>query len=234
MVYQNELSQTMVHNSVLRNSKDFLSVNGIQHIQSAPYHPATNGEAERFVQTFKQHMKCRNADSTNVHSSISKFLMTYRTTPHATTGVAPSILLMGRRIRTKLDLMLPNFLSEQQSKGWKQLQHQGKVAEFKPSSPVMVRSYTTPNKWVPGTVTRQVGTMHYDVNVDGNVTKRHIDQLKPSWTDQPQNSDQHSPEESVPSTSDEQPTVPSPQSSDARRVLPERTSRGLPPERLDL
>lgn len=219
--------------------KDFMKVNGIQHIQSAPYHPATNGEAERFVQTFKQHMKCRNANTTNVHSSISKFLLTYRTTPHATTGVAPSILLMGRRIRTKLDLLLPNFLSEQQSKGWRKLQQQGKVTKFNPSSPVMVRSYTTPHKWVPGTVTRQIGNMHYDVNVDGNVTKRHIDQLKPSWTDHSNNStvEQHSPEELVPSTSDEdtsQPTVPSPQSSAARRVLPDRASRGLPPEKLDL
>ena len=28
--------------------------NGINHIKSALYHPATNGMAERFVQTFKQ------------------------------------------------------------------------------------------------------------------------------------------------------------------------------------
>jgi len=225
--------------------KDFLTVNGIQHIQSAPYHPATNGEAERFVQTFKQHMKCKNADSTNIHSNISKFLLTYRTTPHATTGVAPSILLMGRRIRTKLDLMLPNILSDQQSKGWKQLQQQGKVREFQPSSQVMVRSYNTPNKWVPGIITRKVGNMHYDVNVNGNVTKRHTDQLKPSWTDQMQNSpveqnhvaDQQSTDQSVPSTNDEQlvqPTVPSSQSSVAQRVLPDRATRGSPPERLDL
>ena len=31
----------------------FLKSNGIKHIRSAPYHPATNGEAEQFVQTFK-------------------------------------------------------------------------------------------------------------------------------------------------------------------------------------
>ena len=222
--------------------KDFLAVNGIQHIQSAPYHPATNGEAERFVQTFKQHMKCKNANTSTVHSSISKFLLTYRTTPHATTGVAPSLLLMGRKIRTKLDLMLPNLLSEQQTKGWKQMQRQGKVTQFKPLSQVMVRSYNTPDKWVPGTVTRQVGNMHYDVNVNGTVTKRHIDQLKPSCSDQTQtspaeqntNAKQHN---IIPSSNEEQPLqpqVPSSQSPAANRVLPDRATRGIPPDKLDL
>ena len=33
--------------------EEFLSANGVQHLKSPPYHPATNGEAERFVQTFK-------------------------------------------------------------------------------------------------------------------------------------------------------------------------------------
>lgn len=32
----------------------FMSANGIVHIKSAPYHPSTNGLAERAVQTFKQ------------------------------------------------------------------------------------------------------------------------------------------------------------------------------------
>ena len=30
------------------------ATNGVQHVRRAPYHPATNGMAERFVQTFKQ------------------------------------------------------------------------------------------------------------------------------------------------------------------------------------
>ena len=32
----------------------FLKSNGVLHICSAPYHPQSNGEAERFVQTFRK------------------------------------------------------------------------------------------------------------------------------------------------------------------------------------
>ena len=34
--------------------QEFMRSNGIVHIKSAPYHPSTNGLAERAVQTFKQ------------------------------------------------------------------------------------------------------------------------------------------------------------------------------------
>ena len=80
----------------------FVKNNGIKHIRSAPYHPATNGLAERFVQTFKQGMRASKSNQ-----SISSKLAN-RTAPHTTTGQSPSMLFMGRNLRTKLDVLKPD------------------------------------------------------------------------------------------------------------------------------
>ncbi len=83
----------------------FLSVNGIKHIKSAPYYPSTNGLAERAVQSFKQALK-RNQNG-SVQERLVKFLFRYRITPHSTTGFSPSEFLMNRRLRSQLDLLYP-------------------------------------------------------------------------------------------------------------------------------
>ena len=37
--------------------KHFTEMNGIRHVTGAPYHPSTNGLAERMVQSFKNAVK---------------------------------------------------------------------------------------------------------------------------------------------------------------------------------
>ena len=80
--------------------------NGILHIKTAPYHPASNGLAERAVQTFKSAMK-RMREGGSVESKVSSFLFKYRVTPHSTTGVSPAELIFGRSLHTHLDLLQP-------------------------------------------------------------------------------------------------------------------------------
>ena len=71
-------------------------------------HPASNGEAERFVQTFKHSLKATKNDSGSLTMKLSRFLITYRT-PSSTTGVSPAELFMKRPLRTRLDLLRPSI-----------------------------------------------------------------------------------------------------------------------------
>ena len=80
--------------------EEFLKLNGVQHYRSAPYHPATNSEAECYVQIFKQAMRAAKGDPGTLSTKLMRFLFSYRTTPNATTGVSPAELLFGRTLRT--------------------------------------------------------------------------------------------------------------------------------------
>ena len=95
--------------------QDFCSKNGIKHVKSAPYHPASNGLAERAVQTFKEAMK-RADPRESLSTRVSRFMFKYRLTPHSTTGISPTELLLGRCPRSHFDFMLPNLASKIRSK----------------------------------------------------------------------------------------------------------------------
>ncbi|XP_054259822.1 uncharacterized protein K02A2.6-like [Macrosteles quadrilineatus] len=82
----------------------FLQACGVTHKFSAPYHPATNGQAERFVQTVKKQLIAMENDGGDLHFKINHILMSLRNATNAT-GSSAYELMFGRRIRTRLDLM---------------------------------------------------------------------------------------------------------------------------------
>ena len=85
---------------------DFLRQNGVRHTRSAPYHPATNGAAERMVQVLKKGLTL--ASRLSVDHQLANLLLSYRSTPHSTTGVPPAELFLKRQLRTRLTLLKPD------------------------------------------------------------------------------------------------------------------------------
>ena len=63
----------------------FSKLNGIGHLKSAPYHSATNGLAERAVQSIKQAL--RKTEVQTFSEKLQKVLMAMRNTPHTTTAL---------------------------------------------------------------------------------------------------------------------------------------------------
>ena len=51
----------------------FMKANGVKHIRSAPYHPSSNGLAERFVQTFKRAMKAGEKGGGSLNTGYHDF-----------------------------------------------------------------------------------------------------------------------------------------------------------------
>ena len=98
---------------------DFMKANGVKHVRIAPYHPASNGLAERFVQSFKTALKSSVNSRLSLSHRLANYLLSYRSTPHSTTGVSPSSLFLHRHIRTRFDLLRPDRearINQKQSK----------------------------------------------------------------------------------------------------------------------
>ncbi|PFX11662.1 Uncharacterized protein K02A2.6 [Stylophora pistillata] len=140
---------------------------------------ATNGLPEQL--TFKQALRAALAEKKNLSWKLTNFLLACRTIPHALTGEAPAVVLMGRNLRTKLDILKPNI----RKRGEEKQQDQGLRSSHNPTSQfpvgqaVVARNYRTGDKWVPGIITAHLGLLSYEVRDGPNtVRRRHIDQLK--------------------------------------------------------
>ena len=162
--------------------QEFLTLNGIRHVRSAPYHPASNGLAERAVQTFKESMKKNTGDS--IDTRVARFVFRYRITPHTTTGVSPAELLFGRRPRSHLDLVKPDVsrrveLKQQQQKTGHDLHAKGR--SFNIGDFVFVRNLPPSNTptWLPGKIVRAHGPLSYLIELeDSRQIRRHVDHIR--------------------------------------------------------
>lgn len=154
-----------------REFKEFMGRNGVRHIRGAPYHPETNGLAERMVQVVKRALK--KQPKTDMEDGISRFLLSYRNTPHSTTGKSPAMMLQGRKLRCKLDLLHPPVETEKSpEEGRVKIGRKLEIGEI-----VLARDFRPGGTWRRGIIVKKFGKFLYSVKTEEGYVKRHIDQL---------------------------------------------------------
>ena len=145
-----------------------------------PYHPASNGLAERAVQIVKKGL--RKIAHGSMRTRLAQVLLTYRLTPQSTTGISPSELLLGRRPRSRLDLLKPNTAERVERNQRKQKEThdlRSRERNFETGENVFVRNYHHGDKWLPGVIEQKTGPVSYRVKLTNGKTRRcHQDQVR--------------------------------------------------------
>ncbi|EFO85571.1 hypothetical protein CRE_29108 [Caenorhabditis remanei] len=164
---------------------EFCKQRGIRHTRSPPFHPQSNGQAERFVDTLKRALGKLKGEGTT-DTALYLFLQSYRSTPCTASlnGSTPAENFIGRKIRTYLDQLLPNDqltvshdteMEEQFKK-----QHGARPRNFQKEEKVYVKDYRNINtaSWIPGTIQSRIGKTLYKVFVNDTTWIRHSNQLR--------------------------------------------------------
>ena len=149
--------------------------NNILHKTSAPYHPATNGQVERYVQVIKQKLRTLENEKGDIELKVCQILMDFRRLVHPATKKSPAMSMFGRQIRSRLDLI--KFVPK------KRVFEDKKIIKYRQlnlNQKVSAREYQNKNcKWKFGRVFKKLGKYHYLVRLDdGRIWKRHIDQMR--------------------------------------------------------
>ncbi|XP_055615106.1 uncharacterized protein K02A2.6-like [Toxorhynchites rutilus septentrionalis] len=159
--------------------------NGIQHVTTAPFHPQSNGQAERFVDTFKRAVRKIQEGKGNIKQALDVFLLTYRTTPNANVsdGRSPAEAMYNRPLRTSMDLLrapreqMPAICTEATS---------SQPRTFTAKDPVYAKVYAN-NKWtwVSGIIVEKIGKVMYNVRFNKKIIRSHINQLRARAASEP-------------------------------------------------
>ena len=160
--------------------KDFCTANNITHIRATPYHPKTNGLAEWAVRTFKERFSATKMHRDDLDLTLQRFLISYRDTPHKSTGRSPAELLLGPRIRTKLDLLKPDINHYMDKALTQQKVYHDTRAKFSSFSIGDLVWVGRPEGkgYESGCIMRKTGPLSYIVNVNGIERRKHADQLR--------------------------------------------------------
>ena len=171
----------MSDNGTCFTSKEFeafMEQNGVKHITVAPYHPSSNGLAEKAVNIVKDGLK---HSERGLETKLMRILFKYRSTPHTTTVETPSKFLMGRKLKTPLDNLRPSLSSKVETRQLQQKAQHDKTAvqrSFSVGDLVYARNFRRGETWLPGILVAQTGPVSFIVEImQGGLVRKHQDQV---------------------------------------------------------
>ena len=152
--------------------KDFCEIYQIKHITAASFHPRSNGQAKRFVDTLKRALKKLALRLRK--KAVQQFLLVYRITPNMKTPVSqsPAEVMFAWRIRSVYDKMLPK-------------QTKPATASIVPTKKYYLEEKVyhkmfKDNKsfWEAGTVEKRIGNVIYIIKGPQFTHKRHLNKKR--------------------------------------------------------
>ena len=166
--------------------KSFTEANGVRrmhvhvHVYAPPYHPASNGMAERAVQTVKTGL--RKIKRPSLQLRIAKILARYRITPQASTQRSWAELLLRRIPRIKLDMVKPDVHSDAhhaQRRMTSQATSSNRKS-FQVSEAVFTKNFSNRvQTWIPGRIDEKLGESSFMIELsDGRIVKQHIHHVR--------------------------------------------------------
>ena len=158
--------------------KDFLESYGVVHRKVTPEHPQANGQVENFMKNIGRVIRTAKAENRDWRQALNLFAMSYRSTPHSSTGKAPSLLLFGTNRTNRLPTIINDYkpskdvksacendvTSKLKAKNYADRKRNAKLHDFDVGDIVLFRQNRT-NKTMPKfaseshTITRVKGSM---------------------------------------------------------------------------
>ena len=121
-----------------------------------------------------------NANNAELDRRLQQFLLRYRVTPHATTGRTPSELFLSRKLVTVLDRLRPDLrvdVENRMESQQRQRREKGREPDFAVGDRVYARFWYGQRRWRKGCIVAVAGPLSYDVQVAGELHRRHAAQL---------------------------------------------------------